>query len=87
MRSVRTALMMFLVIGGLMLLPTLFLPLGLLMIWCGWWVYEKMPNTASVVAAEERFTAVLMVLAGVGAMVAIVSYFLGNGAFTLPSGG
>lgn len=65
------ALMLLLVVAGLMLLPTAALPLGLLMMFGGWWVYERAPG-AGRGRGDEGFIAVLMLLGGLGAAALIV---------------
>lgn len=75
--------MMLLVVAGLLLLASPWLPVGLALIWLGWWVYER--STWSIAGSEGAFIGALMVLGGLGALAAIVSYLFG-GDFTLPGG-
>lgn len=56
-------LLVALAVPGLVLLATPALPLGLLLLWLGWWIYER-----SGLPASDAFITVLMVLGGFGAV-------------------
>jgi len=56
-------LSVILVVPGLVLLATPALPLGLLMMWLGWWLYER-----SALGNSDAFITVVMVLGGFGAL-------------------
>ena len=57
----RLALMMALVVPGLLLLATPVLPVGLVLIWAGWWVYER-----SELPDSDWLITFLATLAGAG---------------------
>jgi len=57
-------LLVILVVPGLVLLATPALPLGLLLIWLGWWIYER-----SGMRSSDAFVTVVMVSGGIGAVV------------------
>ncbi len=57
-------LLVIVVVPGLVLLATPALPLGLLMMWLGWWIYER-----SGMRSSDAFITVVMVLGGIGAVV------------------
>lgn len=65
----RLALLVALVIPGLVLLATPLLPLGLLMLWAGWWVYERssLPNSDALIT-------LLQLMAGAGALAIFVQF-------------
>lgn len=63
-RAMRLTLSLLLAVPGLLLLATPWLPLGLLMVWGGWWVYER-----SRIRDGDGLAAVVMVLGGLGALV------------------
>lgn len=61
----RLTLALILFVPGLLLLANPWLlPLGLLMMWCGWWVYER-----SRVPDHDGLAAAVMVVGGLGAVV------------------
>lgn len=66
----RLALMMALAIPGLMMLATPYLPLGLVFLWLGWWIYER-----SGMRDGDGFITLVLVLGGIGAL-AVVGQFL-----------
>jgi hypothetical protein len=63
----RLTIALLLVIPGLLLLASPGLPVGLAMIWGGWWVYER-----SRIPDGDGLITVLMVLGGLGAVVVTV---------------
>ena len=65
----RLALALALVIPGLLLLATPWLPAGLLMCWAGWWVYER-----SGLPDRDGLATVLMTLGALGAAAVIVQF-------------
>jgi len=62
-------ILVILAIPGLVLLATPALPVGLGMLWLGWWIYERssLPN-------GDEFITVLMVLGGIGAAIPVVQF-------------
>lgn len=67
----KLALMMVFAILGLMMLATPYLPLGLLFLWVGWWIYER-----SGMRDGDGFITLLMVLGGLGALAVVVQFLL-----------
>lgn len=65
----KLALMVPLMILGIVLLATPALPLGLLLMWLAWWVFER-----SRLSAGDGLITVLVVLGGLGA-VAVFAQF------------
>jgi hypothetical protein len=63
----RLTIALLLVIPGLLLLASPGLPVGMGMIWGGWWVYER-----SRIPDGDGLITVLMVLGGLGAVVVTV---------------
>lgn len=65
----KFALMVPLVICGIVLLATPALPLGLLLMWLGWWVFERsgLPNGDGLIT-------LLMVAGGLGAAALFVQF-------------
>lgn len=68
----RLAIALLLVIPGLLLLATPGLPLGLLMCWAGWWVYER-----SGLPDRDGLATLTLTLGALGAG-AIVLQFIGQ---------
>ena len=56
-------------IFGLVLLATPALPIGLLLLYAAWWVYEKTGGRRD----DERFTGILMLLGGLGAAMVFIT--------------
>lgn len=56
-------LLVILVVPGLVLLATPALPLGLLLLWLGWWTFER-----SGLPTSDAFITVVLVLGGLGAV-------------------
>lgn len=63
----KTVLMAILVILGIFILPTLYFPLGCAMIWCGWWIHERMTPRD-----EDNFMAGLFILGGLGVVATVL---------------
>jgi hypothetical protein len=55
---------LFLVGIGLPMLATPYLPVGLAMAWCGWWLYERSGWRSD----DDRLAAVVFILGSVGAV-------------------
>lgn len=62
-------LLFCLVVAGLVLLATPLLPLGLGLLWLGWWVYER-----SAIPDSDALVSVLMVVGGAGALATICQF-------------
>jgi hypothetical protein len=60
----RLFLALLLVIPGMLLLASPGLPVGLAMMWGGWWIYER-----SRISDGDGLITVLMTLGGLGALV------------------
>lgn len=67
---VRLFLSMLFSIFGLMLLATPALPIGLMLLYAAWWVYEKTGGRGD----DEAFTGILMLLGGLGAALVFVTW-------------
>ena len=65
----RLAVALLLVVPGLLLLATPGLPLGLLMCWAGWWVYER-----SGLPDRDGLATLVMTLGTLGAAAVIVQF-------------
>lgn len=66
-RGVRLTLGLAIAIPGLVLLGTPLLPLGLIMVVAGWWVYER-----SGLPSGDGLITFLMVMGGLGALMQYV---------------
>lgn len=58
----RLPLALLLFVPGLLMLASPFLPLGLVLMWCGWWVYER-----SGLRGGDGLAALVLLLGGLGA--------------------
>jgi hypothetical protein len=65
----RLALALLLFIPGCLMLASQFLPLGLVLMWCGWWMYER-----SGLRGGDGLGAVVMVLGALGALAIVGQY-------------
>lgn len=65
----KLALMVPMMILGIVLLATPALPLGLILMWAAWWIYER-----SRLSDSDALITVLIVLGGLGAGAVIAQY-------------
>lgn len=65
----RLALALLLFVPGFLMLASHFLPLGMVLMWCGWWVYER-----SGLRGGDGLGAVVMVLGALGALAIVGQY-------------
>lgn len=59
----RLTLTLLLFVPGMLMLASQFLPLGLVLMWCGWWVYER-----SGMRGGDGLAASVLALGGLGAL-------------------
>lgn len=69
MPPMKLALAVPLAIFGMVLLATPALPLGLLLLWLAWWIFER-----SKLSAGDGLITVLVVLGGLGAASIFVQF-------------
>lgn len=69
----RLAVALPLVVLGMLLLATPALPLGIVLILAGWWVYERAPRRA-MAGGEDRLYAVVGLAGAVGAGLVVWQY-------------
>lgn len=68
----RLAIALALVVLGLLLLPTLALPVGLLLCAGGWWAYER----SSIGGRDDALITVLMIFGGLGVAAVFIEFVL-----------
>ena len=58
---------------GMLMLPTLWLPLGLLLILAAWWIYERAPRRA-MAGGEDRLYALIGLVAVLGVLIIVAQW-------------